>query len=231
MKWISLILFIPAMAMGKIEIINQKIQPFSLKKYSISNFVEDYAIAMKKPILAGTNLGKEKDTITFEINKAIDIETFEKMFFTILESKGLTAIVEGTFIRVIESRDIRYTASGFYTSDNIPESDQYALVFHRLKYPVARDITRNMRPFLSRYGRIIDFGDAHSIAINDRGNNIKRLIQIMDSLDNKESLDKLIRNAKKVEVKNNKSKAQKREEDLERQIIELKEVISKKVGA
>lgn len=221
MKWISFILFFPVLATAKININNGMVQPFSLKKYSVSKFVEDYAEALEKPVLADLNLSNKKGTISFEINKEIDTETFEKMFFTILESKGLTAVVEGSFLRIIESRDIRYTATSFHTSEMIPETDEYTLVFHRLKFPVAFDITRNMRPFMSRYGRIIDFGDAHSIAINDRGNNIRRLIQIMNSLDNKESLEKLIRNAKKEKHTKNGRRSDSREKNYESEILKL----------
>ena len=128
MKWISIILFLPVIATAKINIKGGKVQPFSLKQYPVVKFVDDYAEALKKPILADISFTKKKDTISFAINSEIDIETYEKMFFTILESKGLTAIEEGSFLRIIENRDIRYTATSFHTSENIPDTDDRPLL-------------------------------------------------------------------------------------------------------
>ena len=167
--------------------------------------------------------------VNFSIANAITLEDFNKMFATVLSTQGLAVIEDDSFLRVIKERDTRYTPSSFYTSDNYPNNDQYILVKHDLKNPLAYEITRNMRPFLSRYARIINFNDGHTIILSEKGHNTKRIIDIINNLDNKFNLEKFIAN-KEARRKRNKKKDENVDIDilkmekkmLQKEILELK---------
>jgi type II secretory pathway component GspD/PulD (secretin) len=224
MKIISLLLLLPVIAFAKISVKEGMVQPFSVKKYSIVEFVKDYAFVTGKPVLS-EELKDSQGGITFDLNTPISIADFEKMFYTIIESKGYSALIDGSFVRIIYSRDIRYMPSDFYKSEEVPNIDRFVMVIHKLKNPVASSITRNMRPFLSRYGRIIDFGDEHSIAINDTGSNINRLLKIISNLDNKDSLERIMKSGSKRKKDTTKTKVEKLELEkleLERELLKIK---------
>lgn len=52
-----------------------------------------------------------------------------------------------------------------------------------LKHVSAAEIARNFRPFMSRYGRIIDIKQTNTIIIADTGSNINRLAKMVKFLD------------------------------------------------
>ena len=218
MKFISLILFLPTLCWGKIQLAEDKILPLKMDNYPIEKFISDYADVMGKTILVDKDVNRKEINLT--LNQAVHTNDFEKMFLTILESHGYAVLEEGSFLKVIHSRDVRYTPTPLFDSTDFPTTDQYILVFHKLKNPLASEITRNMRPFMSRYGRIIDFNDAHSIAVQDIGKNIARLLSLIDALDNPKSLERLKKNIKLGKHKKHNNKGESKEE-LEIEILKL----------
>jgi general secretion pathway protein D len=88
------------------------------------------------------------------------------------------------FIQVIQSRDARYTTLPVYDDlKALPNNDNFVQFNYRLKYADPADVARNMRPFMSRYGRVIDVKHSKSIHILDSADNVKRLIAITQIVD------------------------------------------------
>lgn len=232
MKFISLLMLLPAFAIAGIQSEGSYILPLDLKDYPIKNFIADYAKVVNKTIIADKRqLDKSKRKINLILNEKVNVQDFNKMFFTVLESHGFTAIPEGSFLRIISTRDIRYTPTALYESKEFPKTDEYIFVIHILKNPLAGEITRNMRPFMSRYGRIIDFNDSHSIAIQDRGSNINRLIDLINSLDTPKSLERLKKNIRLGKSKKRKKNKKETKEELEVKILKLqKQKLEEELG-
>ena len=91
---------------------------------------------------------------------------------------------------ILSSRDVRYmpTPNYIYGKDKVPNNYDYAMVTIKLKNPhIGPEISRNFRPFMSRYGRIIDIKSSGVIIISDTGKNIHRLINLVNILDKKPS--------------------------------------------
>lgn len=91
---------------------------------------------------------------------------------------------------IINARDIRYHPAPAYEygKDKIPKTFDYVTTTIKLKNPyIAPEISRNFRPFMSRYGRIIDLKDPGMLIINDTGQNVHRLINIVQQIDRKPS--------------------------------------------
>ena len=88
------------------------------------------------------------------------------------------------FVQVIEARDSRYTTLPVVEDETkIPDNDNLIQFNHRLKYADASDMARNLRPFMSRYGRVIDVPYAKSVHIADSGSNIIRLLAMIKVID------------------------------------------------
>lgn len=233
MKYISLLLLIPSFCLASgMQKEASQVLPLKLVDYPIEKFIGDYARLMNKTIITDKRgLQKSKARINLTVNKKTNVQDFAKMFYTIIESHGFTAVTEGSLLRIINTRDIRYTPTKLYDSSDFPKTDEYILVLHKLKNPLANEITRNMRPFMSRYGRIIDFSDAHSITIQDRGSNINRLIHLIDSLDNEKSVDRLKKNVRLGKAKRNKKNSKESKEDLEIKILRYQKMkLEKELG-
>ena len=95
---------------------------------------------------------------------------------------------------VLNARDVRYqpVPSFNYPEEKVPETYDYISVSIKLKNPhIASELSRNFRPFMSRYGRIIDLKSPGMLIINDTGKNIHRLIKIVSSLDHKPTKEEL----------------------------------------
>lgn len=87
---------------------------------------------------------------------------------------------------IVSARDVRYTATGFlmYGKDQIPDNYDYQTVHIKLKNPyLAPELSRNFRPFMSRYGRVIDIKETGTLIINDTGKNIHRLLKLVETTD------------------------------------------------
>ncbi len=190
MNKILILLLLPVLSYSKIKIVNGMVQPMKYENVSIESFLADYAQALDITLLSG-KLSTKNKKVNFSISKELPLKSFKEMFLTILSSKGYAVVKDKSFSRVISSRDIRYGGGEFYTSSDFPRDDRYVMVFHELRNPLAHSIARNMRPFMSRYGRIINFNDGHSIVIHDRGDQIDKILGIMSKLDNKKSIQTL----------------------------------------
>jgi type II secretory pathway component GspD/PulD (secretin) len=104
----------------------------------------------------------------------------------VLMQAGASAVVSSdkTTLHVLPARDMRYTPLPHFTdSKDIPANHNYAQLTRELKHIKASELTRNLRPFLGRYGRVIDDVPSNTITITDMGINIKRAMQIADHLD------------------------------------------------
>lgn len=105
---------------------------------------------------------------------------------------------------VINARDVRYVSTPTYNypKEKVPETFDHVMVTIKLKNKyIVSDISRNFRPFMSRYGRIIDLKRPGIIIISDTGKNINRLLKMIELIDYKPSEDEI--EALEQEKKNN----------------------------
>lgn len=122
-------------------------------------------------------------------SKAFDINKDNANFYLsyILNLAGYTRVkLNDNTWSVINARDIRYQAVTklTYGKDPIPNDYDHYMVSIKLKNPyLTSEVTRNFRPFMSRYGRIIDLKDPGMIIINDTGKNIQRLVSLINEMD------------------------------------------------
>jgi type II secretory pathway component GspD/PulD (secretin) len=108
-----------------------------------------------------------------------------------LNQLGYTRVplnIENTY-SVINSRDIRYTPTiqtnaTKKQAPKIPNVDDYYMVSYKASHPqITTVVTRALRPFMSRYGRIIDNKMTGTIILQDTANNIHRLYKLIVAMD------------------------------------------------
>lgn len=99
---------------------------------------------------------------------------------------------DSKFLNVIHARDNRYmTLPTFESIENVPQDYNHVQFSHQLKHIKAAELTWNLRPFMSRYGRIIDDNYSNSIHITDMGVNVHRLMAIVKFMDTESFVKRL----------------------------------------
>ena len=189
-----------------------EVLPFKSDAYPLRQLVKDYAELTQTHLQYDRKTLEPGATVRLHLNQKTSRAEFKKIFYSLLANEGLTVMEEQGFSWIANSRDIRYMPGPIYTNDQIPANSSYGLLVHTLKYPLGDEVTRNMRPHVSRYGRAINFSDAHTIMLHDQGTNLTRLLLLVQSLDTEVGYQNLL-----------KLKPREKEEDLEmkEKIVEL----------
>jgi general secretion pathway protein D len=136
--------------------------------------------------LTGINLILDKDVkgkASIIAPTPITVGDAWKAYLTALNMAGYTLVKAGAFYKVIATRDIRYTPTKIYTGNYTPDTENYVMRVIALKNVSAAEIARNFRPFMSRYGRIIDIKQTNTVIMADTGTNINRLVKMVKFLD------------------------------------------------
>jgi general secretion pathway protein D len=136
--------------------------------------------------LTGINLILDKDVkgkISITTSTAITVGDAWKAYLAALNMAGYTIVKSGVYYKIINARDVRYVPTKIYTGSYTPETEAHIMKIIALKNVDASEISRNFRPFMSRYGRIIDIKQTNTIIISDTGANITRLEKLIKFLD------------------------------------------------
>lgn len=89
-------------------------------------------------------------------------------------------------LKVIASRDVRYMESEVYDDiDKLPRDYNHVKFILPLQYVNGNYVSRNMRPFMSRYGRLISDNLSNKLIISDTAINVHRLYELIKKLDTK----------------------------------------------
>jgi len=149
-----------------------------------STSLQDLTKHMQK--LTGLNLIIDKDLkgkISISAPTPITVGDAWKAFLAALNMNGLTMVKSGAFYKIVQARDIRYIPTKIYTGNYVPETENYLMKIIALKNINSTEVSRSFRPFMSRYGRIIEIKQTNTIIIQDTGSNINRLMRLIKFID------------------------------------------------
>lgn len=201
-KLLSLFIFLLSLNAFALHLDSNKNYVLEKGVFDVASLIKDYAKIQGINVIIDDEVrGKLRLYGTKTILKQ-DMELFisavaDQTGYTLLKTENLNQI------EVINSRDIRYRGSKIYTDiKDVPENYNQVQYVTRLKYIEASEVSRNMRPFMSRYGRVIDEKNANTLIIADTGKNINRLAQLISKIDTKEYLE----SQKFIDELNSKSK-------------------------
>jgi general secretion pathway protein D len=113
----------------------------------------------------------------------VTLEEAYQAFLSALDANGLTTVKSGKFIRIIESAEARRAPVETYAGDYTPDTDQFITRIFQLKYINADEVQREFRDLTTRQGKLFAYEPTNSIIITDTGSNIKRIQEILDTLD------------------------------------------------
>jgi general secretion pathway protein D len=158
----------------------------------------------KKYIYSGKLEGELKSSSNF----AITAENADTMFSYILNASGYARIptIEKDTFKIIMARDIRYESvsalkADLTTTPIFPASEDYVLLtykFTNFKDGQPRELSNTLRPFMSRYGRIIELID--SVTIQEMATKLPQQLEFMRKIDHPLSKDELaIKKQKKID--------------------------------
>lgn len=136
--------------------------------------------------LTGINLILDKDVkgkVSIIAPTPITVGDAWKAYLTALNMAGFTLVKSGAFYKIINARDVRYTPTKIYTGNYTPDTENYVMRVVALKNVSAQEISRNFRPFMTRYGRIIDIKQTNTVIMADTGTNINHLVKMVKFLD------------------------------------------------
>jgi general secretion pathway protein D len=162
--------------------------PFSYVKAScdsVASCVDMVSSLTGQTYYSGEDLSSKK----VKLDKKIKItqENANDFISELLYEHGLTRTKSNIANwRIINARDIRYDANQMLTFgvDEIPKNHDYTVVRIPMKDGHnAGDLARNFRPFMTRYGRIIDIRNPATLIISDIGINAHRLIELVKIVD------------------------------------------------
>ncbi|MDD0854888.1 hypothetical protein HBN50_17440 [Halobacteriovorax sp. GB3] len=134
----------------------------------------------------------------------------DKLITSLLfESNLIRVPIDEKTYKIVESRDVRYQSLPIMNvntksdSTGIPKTHDFFMASYTLTHPNSGAlIARALRPFISRYGRIIESKLASTLIIQDTGLNINRLHTLIGKLDVKPSKEAL----RELKEKKNKEK-------------------------
>lgn len=224
-----LLLLIAFNAQAALKVENGMILPFKLDDYPLKNLVKDYAELMNETVSFPSNMFHDKEKLHLDINSKMTKEEFQTIVFNLLHNRGYTPIEQNGLMWIYNSRDIRYLPVEISTDLNFPSDSRYRTAVIKLKYPISSIVARNLRPYMSRYGRVIDFSDARTLIINDTSDNIHRVKKTIEFMDVESTFknfanDKPIVDPDAVDPTNEKIIELKAENKiLEKKYMELKE--------
>ncbi len=183
-----ILIFLTNNSFGNVLNKNAENYIISSEEVSLFQLVKNYSA------IAGLNLSIDSDlkdeTIVVVGNKIFDEKQIGKYISFQLYTNGMALIhsKKGDY-ELIKARDIRYKDLPVYQSkEEIPDSLDYVRYIYKLKYIEPADLAKNVRTFVSRYGRVIDIDSAKQIIISDVAKNVKRIIKIYETLDTPETL-------------------------------------------
>ena len=134
-----------------------------------------------------------KGAIDITENYKIDKNNADEFISLALNKNGYTRVpIEGGY-EIVQTRDIRYTPTPMIDADKqeIPATHDYIMATFALKGIKSTELTRSFRPFMTRYGRLIDIKHSNQIIVQDTGYNVKRLLKIARSMDFEPTEDQL----------------------------------------
>jgi general secretion pathway protein D len=136
--------------------------------------------------LTGLNLILDKDIkgkISISTPSPITIGDAWKAYLQALSINGYSLVKTGAYYTIVNNRDIRYSPTTMYTGTYSPNTENYVMQIIPLKYVNSREVANSFRPFMSRYGRIIEIKQTNTVIVQETGTHINRLMKLIKFID------------------------------------------------
>lgn len=164
-------------------------------------------------------------------NTQITSENADTLFTYILNLNGYTRVptAEKDTYLIVNARDLRYSPFPTINVDAqtppklFPNYDYYMMSFKfkHFNHGQMREAANSMRPFMSRYGRVIEFRGTGILTIQENAAQLARAYEIIKSFDRELTKEEIIKEKEREAEYKEERKAERRERSMHKD--EMKE--------
>ena len=127
-----------------------------------------------------------KGKVTIISPKKITVQEAYKVFESVLEMNGFTAIPTADAIKIIPSGMARQAALEIHEgkeADSVKVDEKMITQIIPLEYALAEELRNLFTPLISKDGAIIAYKPTNHLVITERASNIHRLLKIVEQID------------------------------------------------
>ena len=106
-----------------------------------------------------------------------------RAFLSILELNGLALVPSGKYLKVVESQGVEAKTIPLLIDENVPAEDRFVTHLYRVNYVASEDVANLLGRFKSAEGNVTAYAPTNTLIITDTGNNIRRMLRIVDAID------------------------------------------------
>ncbi len=124
-----------------------------------------------------------KGKVTLISNRAMSKGEVYKVFLSILEVHGYSAIPSGKTIKIVPDADAKHSAMPFVSSRNPGKGDEAVTRVIEIEHVTAAQLVPILRPLVPPQGHLAAYPQSNVLIISDRAANIARLVKIIKRID------------------------------------------------
>ncbi|MFT3921150.1 MAG: type II secretion system secretin GspD [Myxococcales bacterium] len=106
-----------------------------------------------------------------------------RAFLSVLELNGLALVPSGKYLKVVESQGVEAKTIPLLIDENVPAEDRFVTHLYRVNYVASEDVANLLGRFKSAEGNVTAYAPTNTLIITDTGNNIRRMLRIVDAID------------------------------------------------
>ena len=127
-----------------------------------------------------------KEKVSIMAPSPITVGDAWKAYLTVLNMHGYALVKSGAFYKIVSSRKNKDKLGGkIYTGSYTPSTANIVMRVVALKYINAQEFTTKFRSIMPGRsgGRIIDLGKTNTVLIRDTGENVNRIVRLIEFID------------------------------------------------
>jgi general secretion pathway protein D len=124
-----------------------------------------------------------KGKVTLISNRSMSKGEIYQVFLSILEVHGFTAVPSGEVIKIVPDADAKHSNLPTATSRRPGIGDEAVTRVVEIKHINAAQLVPILRPLVPPQGHLAAYPQSNVLIISDRADNIKRLVNIINRID------------------------------------------------
>ncbi len=124
-----------------------------------------------------------KGKVTLISNRAMGKGEVYKVFLSILEVHGYTAVPSGNAIKIVPDADAKHSAMPFAPPGRPGKGDEAVTRVIEIEHVTAAQLVPILRPLVPPQGHLAAYPQSNVLIISDRAANISRLVKIIKRID------------------------------------------------
>jgi len=124
-----------------------------------------------------------KGKVTLISNRAMGKGEVYKVFLSILEVHGYTAVPSGNAIKIVPDADAKHSAMPFAPPGHPGKGDEAVTRVIKIEHVTAAQLVPILRPLVPPQGHLAAYPQSNVLIISDRAANIARLVKIIKRID------------------------------------------------